>query len=141
MGSTFSRALCFAVAACALSACGGPAGAATPAALSIAPQRLDFGRVTVGQPPPELSFWIRNSGGEPLVISRLSLIGPDASRFSKGDTNGVEEKTIPPGGLLQVQVTLSTTEPGRFSALLRTLSDAGSLQQLPITAEVVAAGP
>jgi hypothetical protein len=83
--------------------------------VTVDPTNLDFGSTTVGTTSGQLSLTITNNDTTPLVLSGLSITGPDASQFKLG--------TLPTVPLLQgesatVPVTFAPTTEGPKAATL-----------------------
>jgi|SRR6266853_818310 len=105
-----------------------PTPTPTPASLALTPLDLDFGTVLHGQPPPEATFTVSNSGTHasgPLVFN---FSGPDASVFqlvSDASTN-----TPLAGGTsraLRIRFAPSTTGGLRSASFNVTASPGGSV--------------
>jgi len=93
------------LAAVLLAACGGP-----PPRIVVEPLSQDLGEVP--QAPLELTYTVRNEGGSPLRIEKVST--------SCGCTKAVLDRdTIPPGGSAELRVVFDPTEDNLFGDLLR----------------------
>jgi hypothetical protein len=90
-----------------LAACGG----ASPQ-IVVEPAAQDLGEVP--QQPLELSYTVRNQGGSPLQIEKIST--------SCGCTEAaVDQETILPGESTQLRVTLDPTEDDLYGNLVRVI--------------------
>ena len=96
-----------AVAAVLLAACG-----SSPPRIVVEPASQDLGERP--QEPLELSYTVRNEGGSPLQIEKVST-SCDCT------TAAVESDTIPPGGSAKLRVTLDPTEDNIYGNLLRVI--------------------
>lgn len=91
-----------------LSACGG----ASPQ-IVVEPATQNLGEVP--QQPLELSYTVRNQGGSPLQIEKIST--------SCGCTEAaVDQESIPPGESTQLRVTLDPTEDDLYGNLVRVIT-------------------
>lgn len=94
------------VAAAALTACGG----GSPPRIVVEPTSQDLGEVP--QKPLELTYTVRNEGGNPLRIEKVST--------SCGCTTAtVERDTIPPGESTELRVMFDPVEYNLYGKLLR----------------------
>jgi hypothetical protein len=79
-----------------------------------------FGTVTVNKPATK-TYTIQNTGGRPLVVSAISLTGPDAAAFTVGDIS--LPATVPPGGSTTFTVTVNAGTAGLKAATVVISSD------------------
>ncbi|MFQ5434390.1 MAG: DUF1573 domain-containing protein [Anaerolineae bacterium] len=94
-----------ALAALWLAACG-----STPPKIVVEPAAQDLGELP--QQPLELSYTVRNQGGSPLQIEKIST--------SCGCTEAaVDQETIPVDESTQLRVTLDPTEDDLYGNLVR----------------------
>lgn len=97
-----------ALAALWMAACGD-----APSQIVVEPTTQDLGEVL--QQPLELSYTVRNQGGSPLQIEKIST--------SCGCTEAVvDQETIPPGESTQLRVTLDPTEDDLYGNLVRVIT-------------------
>ena len=83
-----------------------------PPRIAVEPTSQDLGQVP--QKPLSLTFTVRNQGGSPLRIDKIST--------SCDCTNAmVDQNTIPPGGFVPLRVTLDPTEDNLYGNLLRVI--------------------
>jgi len=95
------------VAAVSLAACG---GGSSPPRIVVDPTSQDLGEVP--QKPLELTYTVRNEGGSPLRIGKVST--------SCGCTTAtVERDTIPPGESTELRVVFDPVEHNLYGKLLR----------------------
>jgi len=95
------------IVAALLAACGNP-----PPRIVVEPQSQDLGERP--QEPLELTYTVRNEGGSPLRIEKVST--------SCGCTRAtVDRETIPPGESAQLRVVLDPTEDNLYGNLLRVI--------------------
>jgi hypothetical protein len=95
------------VAAVLLTACGD-----SPPRIVVEPASQDLGDVP--QEPLELAYTVRNEGGSPLRIEKVSVSCDCTTAIVKPDT-------IPPGGSAELRVTLDPTEDNLYGNLLRVI--------------------
>jgi len=95
------------IAAVLLVACGG-----SPPRIVVEPTFQDLGEVP--QEPLELSYTVRNEGGSPLRIEKVST-SCDCTKAA------VEPSTIAPGDSAELRVTLDPTEDNLYGNLLRVI--------------------
>jgi len=93
------------VASLLLAACGG-----SPPRIVVEPVSQDLGEVP--QEPLELTYTVRNEGGSPLRIEKVST-SCDCTKAA------MERDTIPPGDSAELRVTLDPTEDNLYGDLLR----------------------
>ncbi len=86
--------------------------------ISVTPQNLVFGSVTVGM-TKDLAVTIQNDGDETLVISKLNATGADFSIPAKPALPA----TIAPAGSIAVTVRFSPSAAGTQSRVLRITSN------------------
>lgn len=104
-GRILAPLLLILAAALLLAACGN-----SPPQIEVEPASQDLGEKP--QAPLELVYTIRNKGGSPLQIEKLST--------SCGCTEAaVDRNTIPPGESTQLRVTLDPTEDNLYGNLMR----------------------
>jgi hypothetical protein len=90
-----------------LAACG-----SSPPQIVVEPTLQDLGEVP--QEPIELSYTVRNEGGSPLQIEKIST-SCDCTEAT------LDRQTIPPGESTQLRVTLDPTEDNLYGNLLRVI--------------------
>lgn len=98
-------------------------GTGTQPGVSLSPGSVAFPDTRVGTQSAEKSVTVRNSGGAPLRVSKVSVGGTDASAFelvSQSCTGG----TIAPGGTCRANLRFAPTAPVAASATLTVASDA-----------------
>ena len=95
------------VAAVLLAACG-----ASPPRIVVEPASQDLGNVP--QEPLDLAYTVRNEGGSPLRIEKVSTSCDCTTAIVAPDT-------IPPGGSAELRVTLDPTEDNLYGNLLRVI--------------------
>lgn len=90
-----------------LAACGN-----APPRIVVEPTSHDLGETT--QKPLELSYTVRNEGGSPLQIEKVST--------SCGCTEAtMDRETIPPGESAQLRVLFDPTEDNLYGKILRVI--------------------
>ena len=104
-------------------------GSATP---------VNFGTTSASGSPLAKIFTIRNTGGQPLVLSGIVGDGPDVASFSFPELAGV---SIPAAGVASFTVTLSSTSLGVKTAALHIGSNDADENpfDITITGTVIAA--
>ena len=90
-----------------LAACGG-----SPPQIAVDPASQDLGEVP--QEPLELTYTVRNEGGSPLQIEKIST-SCDCTKAT------IDRNTIPPGESARLRVTLDPTEDNLYGNLLRVI--------------------
>ncbi len=100
-----SRLMLAVVAILLLAGCGG-----SPPRIVVEPESQDLGEVP--QEILELTYAVRNEGGEPLQIEKVST-SCDCTKAA------MDRDTIPPGGSAELRVTLDPTEDNLYGNLLR----------------------
>jgi len=80
-----------------------------------------FGVVEIGQ-SGTCSFHVRNTGGSPLVISGLALVGADRQQFAAailgGQPAGSDARIVAPGDSVIIRATYSPAAAGSHSAAI-----------------------
>ena len=98
--------------------------------LTFAPDRIEFGSVTIGS-PEDRTLTIRNVGVDPVTVSFALSPNPATSAFSWTGTPGV----IAPSGTTTVQVHCAPDDVGRVQGQLVVISNAfGSPHSVPLSA-------
>ena len=95
------------IAGLSLAACG-----SSPPRIVVEPPSQDLGEVP--QEPVELTYVVRNEGGRPLQIEKVST-SCDCTRAT------IDRDTIPPGESAQLRVTLDPTEDNLYGNVLRVI--------------------
>ncbi len=117
----------------------GSAGAAAVPVAGVAPGGLSFTATEDTTSAPQ-NVALSNSGNAPLQISSISIVGADASRFSRTHDCG---SSLAPGTQCTVAVTFSPTTTGAHSATLQFTDDhqgaSGSTQTVSLTGTATAA--
>ena len=117
-------------------------GSAEPAASLSG--TLDFPQLEPGQTSPTQSETVTNTGGAPLAISSVQIIGAQAGAFSTSDDT-CSGAMLNPGGTCSVGVAFSPTTAGSYEATLQVSDDAtGSPQSATVegfSAEPVTVSP
>ncbi|MGH2829918.1 MAG: choice-of-anchor D domain-containing protein, partial [Actinomycetota bacterium] len=90
--------------------------------ISFTPEGIDFGDVEVGETSPPATITLTNSGDATLVITALSISGPDASDFNIA-SDGCSGALVSPGQSCQVQVELTPSGLGEHAATLNVTSN------------------
>ncbi len=106
--SSWTRGLALAlvmIAGLLLAACG-----ASPPRIVVEPPSQDLGEMP--QEPLELTYTVRNEGGSPLQIKKVST-SCDCTQAT------IDREIIPPGESAQLRVTLDPTEDNLYGNLLR----------------------
>ena len=98
--------------------------------VSLSPTSLSFGSVTVGA-TSTLPVTVTNTGGSNLIVSGITFSGTNASLFTHSSTCGA---AIAPNGTCTIQVIVTPTAAGSFSATMNLTDNAtGSPQTVAIT--------
>ncbi|HWO27056.1 MAG TPA: hypothetical protein VNO30_50345 [Kofleriaceae bacterium] len=118
------------------------AAPATASAISISPASIDF---FVGSRSPlrggypgekqEAFYSVRNTGGGPLTVSGMTIIGPDAALMAFDDTYDpfcgsgrrcAQEFSLAPGEERRFKLQCTAAQGGSFTASLHVASNAAS---------------
>ena len=99
-------------------------GGSTSSSLTVNPTAINFGTVSTNTTSGAKTVVLSNQGGTNVVISGISLTGPNASEFAA--TSAPLPLTVSPGGLSTITVTFTPTALGARSATLTITSNAGS---------------
>ncbi|MEZ5332420.1 MAG: choice-of-anchor D domain-containing protein [Thermoanaerobaculia bacterium] len=106
-------------------------GRGTAPALTIRPERLEFGRVAVGQTSDGAQLELTNPGDAPLEIRRLSLDG-GGSRSFRWLSNSCSDRSLGPGESCRVRLAFQPLEGGEESARVRVESDADETPRVEV---------
>lgn len=107
------------------------AGRGTAPALAIRPERLDFGRVAVGESSAGAALELTNPGDAPLEIRRLSLDG-SGSRAFRWLSNSCSDTSLGPGENCSVRLAFRPVDGGEESASVRVESDADETPRVEV---------
>ena len=117
-------------------------GTGTQPAVSMTTPGL-FPNTTVGATSAEKTVTISNSGTAPLVVSAVTVGGPNAGDFTPNDNcfgTTPTSITLPPGGSCDATVSFTPTAAGSRKALLQVTDDApGSPHSVPLSGSGIAA--
>jgi hypothetical protein len=102
-------------------------GVGTAPAVSLTPGSLSFSSQGIGTASTPQVVVLANTGNAPLTISRISLVGTDASDFSQ--TNNCSP-TLNPGSNCTISVTFTPQAGGMRSAQLSVSDNAASSPQV-----------
>jgi hypothetical protein len=104
-------------------------GNANAALISVAPNPVDFGSVSVGSSSDE-SLIIKNSGNFALTLAGISTLSPPFSESGGTCTNGT---TLLPGQSCTLTLSFTPTSPESFDATLTIISNAVNVPVLTVT--------
>jgi HYDIN/CFA65/VesB family protein/ASPM-SPD-2-Hydin domain-containing protein len=99
-------------------------GEGTSPLVAVSPGRLDFGTWRRGEAVTPLALRLQNTGTGPLTLSRVTLSGADAARFSLAPVS--LPLTLAPDAFVDLTVTLNPDAVRTFSATLAVESDDAS---------------
>lgn len=99
------------------------AGRGTAPALAVAPGRVDFGRVAVGQTSEGASLELTNPGDAPLEIRRIGLAGRGERSF-RWLANACSGKSLGPAESCTVRIAFQPLSGGEETVRLTVDSDA-----------------
>jgi chitodextrinase len=107
---------------------------ATPVNQSIVqillnPTNIDFGTQATGTTSDAQQVTLTNSGSTPLIVTNISLTGPNASEFAFSTTCG---SSVDPGSSCALNATFTPTATGTKSASIVIASNASGLQTVAL---------
>lgn len=110
-------------------------------AVTLSATTVNFGSVAVGQSSGTQNVTLTNSGGLPLTLSSIQLIGANAADFSESDTCMNSPQLQPSKScLISVSYRPSATGVGSASVVI-TDNASGSPQQISLLGTATSAGP
>jgi hypothetical protein len=102
-------------------------GTGAQPALSLSPNRQDFGTVTIGTSSSPATFTISNTGGAAMTITGTTVTGADAAQYPRS-ADHCSGQSLAPGATCTVQVAFHPTATGVHNrASLQVSSDAGTV--------------
>lgn len=104
-------------------------GNANAALISVAPNPIDFGFVSVGS-SSDKSLIIKNSGNFALTLAGISTLSPPFSESGGTCTNG---STLLPGQSCTLTLSFTPTSPESFNSALTIISNAVNVPVLTVT--------
>ncbi|SNB48096.1 choice-of-anchor D domain-containing protein [Geobacter sp. DSM 9736] len=97
----------------------------TYAQVSVTPESRNFGRVATGRVSTSERFTLENTGTAPLIVSSITVSGPDSEEFSlSADSCTSLAPTLLPGQNCSVLISLNAATVGDKIATLRISSNA-----------------
>ena len=86
---------------------------------SLTPASHDFGSAVVGSDPAHFDqFSLENTGKAPLLVSGVSVAGPDGTQFTLGPTASCTDAEIAPGSSCDLSVAFTPLAAGAREATL-----------------------
>jgi sugar lactone lactonase YvrE len=103
--------------------------------VTLSPASLDFGPQGVRRPITPQAVTLTNSGSLPLLITNISITGPNnADFFLEADTCPLSPNTLAPGNHCIITLVFSPIETGTLSAAVTITDNApDSPQNVPMT--------
>ncbi|SDE06970.1 choice-of-anchor D domain-containing protein [Aquimonas voraii] len=98
-------------------------GVGVQSGLGMSATAVDFGEVFLGRSSEAQTLTLENTGGAPLMLGTLSLMGPDAGDFALG-ANTCSNQTVAPGASCSLGITMTPAALGARAAQLIVPSDA-----------------
>jgi hypothetical protein len=95
--------------------------------VQLSRMQLNFGSVPVGQSSGPQRFRLKNTGDNPLNITGISIVGPNAGDFSQFNACGT---MVVPGASCEIQVMFAPTAVGSRRAKVSIRDDGGGSPQL-----------
>ena len=100
-------------------------GTAGPPVVLLSAAKLDFGTVVVGARSDPQTITVKNFGGQPLTVTRVSIGGVDARDFSI-TADSCTAAPVAPGGQCALQLVFSPSAVGSAGGVISLDSNASS---------------